>query len=85
MRGGEKMKVCVIAMQFENASYQKLKALHAIIEGQIHYFDKTSLTIEEANELYEEFVRLYPNYKHWHIKILTDALPIDPVNFHIND
>ncbi len=80
------MKACVVAKQYDNVSYYSLKALDAIKEGPIHYFDKNTLSIEEHNELMDEFVSLYPECSHWFLTIITDAMqPVDPVNFHIND
>lgn len=80
------MKACVVAKQYDNVSYASLKALNAIMWGPIHYYTNETLSVEEHNELMEEFVKLYPKYSQWHLKIITDAMrPIDTVNFHIND
>ena len=82
------MKACAVAYQLfvnKKYTYWELLALHAIVKGPIHYFDKASLSIEEENELLEEFIRMYPEKSHWHLKVITDAEPLDTVYFHIYD
>lgn len=82
------MKACAVAYQLfvkKKYTYWGLRALHAIVEGPIHYYDKTSLSIEEENELKEELVRMYPEKSHWYLKVITDAEPLDTVYFHIYD